>query len=422
MNNNNISIFLDTIVSRGFIHQTTDLNLLRKSYSKIIGYTGFDCTADTLHVGSLLQLMLLRWLQKTGNKPIVLIGGGTTKIGDPSGKDATRKILDQTLINKNANGLKNIIKNFIDFNDTNNGAILVDNSSWLDNLNYIDFLRNFGCHFSVNRMLTFDSVKTRLDREQNLSFLEFNYMITQAYDFYILNQKFNCNVQFGGSDQWGNIINGIDLIKKTSSNNLAKSVHAITSPLITTANGNKMGKTANGAIWLSENHLPVFDFWQFWRNTADDDVCKFLKLFTEIDLSEIKKYENIRGEEINEIKIILANEVTKITHGKIKSNEAHKASKEILEKGWSNDGIPNAEIERKLLSLGVPAFQIFSYKNILCKSNSEARRLIKQGGAKINGEKIKDFNTIINDSYLKNENCLYISAGTKRHALIKAID
>ncbi len=419
---NNIKDFLNIISSRGFVHQTTDLDLLKKDYSKIIGYTGFDCTAETLHVGSLLQLMLLRWLQKTENKPIVLIGGGTTKIGDPSGKDETRKILDQKLINHNAQGLKNIIKKFIDFNESSSGAILVDNSSWLDNLNYINFLRDFGCHFSVNRMLSFDSVKTRLEREQNLSFLEFNYMITQAYDFYFLNKKFNCNVQFGGSDQWGNIINGIDLIKKTTTGTVTNQVHAITSPLITNSNGSKMGKTATGAIWLSEEHLSVFDYWQFWRNTSDEDVCKFLKLFTEIELSQIKKYENIKGEEINEIKILLANEVTKITHGKTKSEEALKASKEILEKGWSNDSIPKTEIDKKSLSKGLSAFHIFSYNKILCTSNSEARRLIQQGGAKINGKKITDFNIIIDDSYIIEENCLYISAGTKRHALIKVID
>ena len=417
-----IKDFLEIIKSRGFIHQTTDLNLLQKEHLRIIGYTGFDCTAETLHVGSLLQLMLLRWLQKTENKPIVLIGGGTTKIGDPSGKDTTRKILEQSLINKNADGIRNIIERFIDFNENHNGAILVNNASWLDDLNYIKFLRNFGCHFSVNRMLTFDSVKTRLEREQNLSFLEFNYMITQAYDYYILNKDYGCNVQFGGSDQWGNIVNGIDLVRKTSENEKSPQVHAITSPLITTANGNKMGKTANGAIWLSETHFSVFDFWQFWRNTNDADVFRFLKLFTEIELNEIKRYEKLKGAELNEVKIILANEVTKVTHGNNKSLQALQASKEIKEKGWSKESIPNTNLKKEFLVKGIPAFQIFSLSTLLCQSNSEARRLIKQGGAKINGKKITDFNKIIDESYIKENNSLYISAGSKRHALIKIID
>ena len=284
----NIKEFINIIKTRGFIHQTTDLEELQSSYEKIIGYTGFDCTSNTLHVGSLLQLMLLKWLQKTGNKPIVLIGGGTTKIGDPSGKDSTRKILTSNEINSNSKGIKSVIERFINFNDSANGAKLVNNEDWLDNLNYIDFLRNFGKYFSVNRMLTFDSVKTRLEREQNLSFLEFNYMITQAYDYFFLNKNFNCNVQFGGSDQWGNIINGIDLIKKAADKKI-NNVHAITSPLITTANGKKMGKTDKRAIWLSEEHLPVFDFWQFWINNVDEDVIKFLKLFTEISTNEISK-------------------------------------------------------------------------------------------------------------------------------------
>ncbi len=285
---NNIKDFLHIIKSRGFVNQTTDLDLLYKENDKIIGYTGFDCTSDTLHVGSLLQLMLLRWLQKTNNKPIVLLGGGTTKIGDPSGKDTTRKILSENQIKLNTEGIKKAIQKYINFTEKDNGALLADNSLWLDDLNYIDFLRNFGKHFSVNRMLTFDSVKTRLDRKQNLSFLEFNYMITQAYDYYYLNKNYDCNVQFGGSDQWGNIVNGIDLVKRANPSK-KESVHAITSPLITTSDGKKMGKTAKGAIWLSEDHLSVFDFWQFWRNTMDEDVIKFLKIFTELELQEIDK-------------------------------------------------------------------------------------------------------------------------------------
>ena len=417
-----ISEFLSIIQARGFIHQTTDLNSLKENYNKIVGYIGFDCTANTLHVGSLLQIMLLRWLQKTNNKPIVLIGGGTTKIGDPSGKDETRKILSQEQINLNVNGIKNVIKKFIKFDHSDNGAILLDNAEWLDKLNYIDFLRNYGRYFSVNRMLSFDSIKTRLDREQNLSFLEFNYMITQAYDFYVLNKKYNCNVQFGGSDQWGNIINGIDLIKKIKSDKNKYQVHAITSPLITTSSGNKMGKTASGAIWLSEKDFSVFDFWQFWRNTADQDVVKFLKLFTDISLEEINKYDNLKGEELNQVKIILANEITAITHGKKKATDAQRASEEILSKGWTLQNISSTKIKMKDLNEGIPVYKIFAFDNILCKSNSEARRLIKQGGAKLNGIKITDENMKVNTNLIGKDNSIHISAGTKRHALIKIID
>ena len=416
-----IKEFVNILKTRGFIHQTTDLNELENNYDKIIGYTGFDCTSNTLHVGSLLQLMLLRWLQKTGNKPIILLGGGTTKIGDPSGKDSTRKILSSNEININSKGIKNVIGKFIKFNDNDNGAKLVNNEEWLDNLNYIDFLRNFGRYFSVNRMLTFDSVKTRLDREQNLSFLEFNYMITQAYDFYYLNKNFNCNVQFGGSDQWGNIINGIDLIKKVASDN-TNNVHAITSPLITTANGKKMGKTDKGAIWLSEEHLPVFDFWQFWRNTVDQDVIKFLKLFTEIDLTEISKLEKLKGEEINEAKILLANSITELTHGKEKSKNISNSAKEIMNNQVGLTNLPTVDMNFSILKEGIHIYKIFALKKILCQSNSDARRLISQGAARINGKKVTDYNYLITEKDLLKNNTIQVSIGKKKHALVKIID
>ena len=418
---NNIKEFLNVLSARGFIHQTTDLENLIHQNKLITGYTGFDCTANCLHVGSLLQLMLLRWLQNTGNKPIVLIGGGTTKIGDPSGKDETRKILNESTIAKNLKGIEQVILKFIKFNKTANGAILVNNSEWLDNLNYIDFLRNFGRHFSVNRMLSFDSVKTRLDRQQNLSFLEFNYMIIQAYDYYYLNKKFSCNVQFGGSDQWGNIINGIDLIKKTSVlENKNTNVHAITSPLITNSNGQKMGKTATGAVWLSEKYTSVFDFWQFWRNTTDIDVVKFLKLFTEIELGEISKLEKLEGEELNEAKIILANSVTEIVHGKEQANLAARSSFSLFEDGIRNNShnLPSVNISLSLLENGIPIYKIFTAKNILCKSNSDARRLIKQGGAKLNGKRISDSNYLVTKDDIQEEKLMFISAGTKRHAVV----
>ena len=417
---NNIKEFINIIKTRGFIHQTTDLEELQSNHKKIIGYTGFDCTSNTLHVGSLLQLMLLKWLQKTGNKPIVLLGGGTTKIGDPSGKDSTRKILSSNEINSNSKGIRRVIERFIDFNDSANGAKLVNNEDWLDDLNYIDFLRNFGKYFSVNRMLTFDSVKTRLDREQNLSFLEFNYMITQAYDYYYLNKNFNCNVQFGGSDQWGNIINGIDLIKKVSNKNI-NNVHAITSPLITTANGKKMGKTDQGAIWLSEEYLSVFDFWQFWRNTVDEDVIKFLKLFTEIDLNEISKLEKLEGEEINEAKVLLANSITELAHGKEKSRNAFNSAKEIMNKQVGISNLPSVNINLSILKNGIQIYKVLTIENILCQSNSDARRLISQGAAKINGKKISDFNYLITEKDLLENNTIQVSVGKKKHALLKII-
>ena len=416
----NIKEFINIIRTRGFIHQTTDLEELQSNNKKIVGYTGFDCTSNTLHVGSLLQLMLLKWLQKTGNKPIVLLGGGTTKIGDPSGKDSTRKILSSNEINSNSKGIRKVIERFIDFNDSANGAKLVNNEDWLDDLNYIDFLRNFGKYFSVNRMLTFDSVKTRLEREQNLSFLEFNYMITQAYDYYYLNKNFKCNVQFGGSDQWGNIINGIDLIKKVADKNI-NNVHAITSPLITTANGKKMGKTDQGAIWLSEEHLPVFDFWQFWRNTVDEDVIKFLKLFTEIDLNEIAKLEKLEGEEINEAKVLLANSITELAHGKEKSRNAFNSAKEIMNKQVGISNLPSVNIDLSILKDGIQIYKILTIENILCQSNSDARRLISQGAAKINGKKISDFNYLITEKDLLENNTIQVSIGKKKHALVKII-
>lgn len=412
--------FIDILRERGFIHQTTDIDDLINNNNKIIGYTGFDCTADCLHVGSLLQIMILRWLQKTDNQPIILIGGGTTKIGDPSGKDETRKILNNKSIAHNSQGIKNIVKKFINFGDNNSDALMLDNAEWLDELNYIDFLRYYGCHFSVNRMLSFDSVKTRLERQQNLSFLEFNYMITQAYDYLVLNDRYNCNVQFGGSDQWGNIINGIDLIKKVNTKNKKSfNAHAITSPLITTADGKKMGKTASGAIWLSEDKLSIFDFWQFWRNTLDEDVIKFLRLFTEIDISEVNKLSKLKGQEINQAKIILANAVTQIAYGKDSAVKAEESSKGSKEKEWDENLLPFTKLDKEIIKRGIPAYKIFSLNEILCKSNSDARRLIQQGGAKINGEKITDFNKLIDETYLVESDSIYISAGSKRKALIK---
>ncbi len=418
---NRIKEFLGIIKSRGFLHQTTDLDLLINDYDKIIGYTGFDCTSNTLHVGSLLQLMLLRWLQKTNNKPIILLGGGTTKIGDPSGKDSTRKILSNIEIKDNTKGIKKVIEKYITFNNTSQGAILVNNADWLDELNYISFLRDYGKYFSVNRMLTFDSVKTRLDREQNLSFLEFNYMVTQAYDYFHLFKNFNCNVQFGGSDQWGNIVNGIDLIKKSTTDS-KRNVHAITSPLITTANGKKMGKTNNGAVWLSEDYLSVFDYWQYWRNTLDEDVIKFLKIFTEIELNEISKLEKLKGEEINDAKILLANSITTLTHGKSKCELVLKSINNVMNNEIGNNSLPSVNLNLSEVKNGIQAYKVFCLDSILCKSNSDARRLINQGAAKINGKKISDFNYLISTKDIEKNNIIQISIGKKKHALINIID
>ena len=310
MEKNIKSAFLKIMIERGFIHQMTDKEGLDSECysSSITGYIGFDCTAPSLHVGSLIQIMMLRWFQKTGNKPIVLMGGGTTKIGDPSGKDAARPVLTSQIINDNKDSIKTIFEKFLNFGKEQNSALLIDNSIWLDKLNYISFLRDFGSSFSINKLINLDSVKIRLEREQNLSFLEFNYSLLQAFDFLKLNQEYNCQLQMGGSDQWGNIITGLDLVRKKNS----RQAFGLTSPLLTTSSGAKMGKSANGAVWLNENQLSNWDFWQYWRNTEDLDVIKFLKLFTELPMQEIEKLEKLKGSEINEAKIILANEVTKL--------------------------------------------------------------------------------------------------------------
>ncbi|MDB9762884.1 tyrosine--tRNA ligase, partial [Alphaproteobacteria bacterium] len=319
------SAFIQEITARGFIHQATDIDNLDKilfNENNIPAYIGFDCTAPSLHVGSLIQIMLLRWYQKTGHKPIVLLGGGTTLVGDPSGKDESRKLLTNEVIEKNATGIKNVFEKFINFDTETNSAVIVNNAEWLTKLNYIDFLRDFGKHFSINRMLGFDSVKLRLDREQTLSFLEFNYMILQGYDFYELKQRYNCILQMGGSDQWGNIINGIELNRRVHAHEEKSNLYGLTSHLITTASGSKMGKTANGAVWLNPVLCSPWDYWQFWRNTEDKDVVKFLKLFTEISIEEINKLEELQGADINEAKIILANAATSLLHGEDAKNKA----------------------------------------------------------------------------------------------------
>ena len=418
------SEFITEISLRGFIHQATDIDKLDKILSKgspSIGYIGFDCTAKSLHVGSLIQIMLLRWFQRLGHKPIVLLGGGTTLIGDPSGKDESRKLLNEEIISENSLNIKNIFKKFIDFDDyQEKNALIVDNAEWLKKLSYIDFLRKYGKHFSVNRMLNFDSVKLRLEREQNLSFLEFNYMILQAYDFLELNQRYNCIIQMGGSDQWGNIVNGVELNRRISAERKESSeLFGLTSPLITTSDGKKMGKTEKGAIWLDETLCSPWEYWQFWRNTSDKDVPKFLKLFTEIDLSEIKKLEKLKGEELNEAKKILATEATTLLHGKTNAIQSLNAAEDVFEKNKFENSLPSVEIERHIIKKSISIVELFSISGSLLSSKSEARRLIRGGGAKLNNETIKDENLIIDQSFFLNKDSIKLSAGKKRHINIK---
>tara|TARA_B100002051_G_scaffold115718_1_gene109984 strand:+ start:414 stop:1682 length:1269 start_codon:yes stop_codon:yes gene_type:complete len=418
---NSNSEFIKEITARGFIHQATDIDNLDKlldNQKKVPGYIGFDCTAPSLHVGSLIQIMLLRWYQKCGHTPIVLIGGGTTLIGDPSGKDESRKLLTNEIIKENTAGIKNVFKKFIKFEQANNSALIINNSEWLTKLNYINFLRDFGKHFSINRMLGFDSVKLRLDREQPLSFLEFNYMILQAYDFHELNKRYGCQLQMGGSDQWGNIINGVELHRRVSDNE-NKTLYGLTSPLITTSSGSKMGKTAKGAIWLNQDLCSPWDYWQFWRNTEDQDVIKFIKLFTEIEFNEIEKLKRLKGSEINDAKIILADAATKLLHGEKFAKEAKETANNLFNNEQVDANLPTIEISSEELNLGVPILDCFIKNNYLVKSKGDARRLIRGKGAKLNDEIITDENYILSQGDFNNKKEIKLSAGKKRHVLIK---
>lgn len=404
--------FLKEFKDRGYFYQCTDetdlSNLLEKE--KIKAYIGFDCTAESLHVGSLLQIMCLRLLQKNGHQPIVLLGGGTTRIGDPSGKDKTRKILDESEIEKNIKNIQNILKKFLDNDDPNTKPIYVNNYTWLKDLNYISFLRDIGKHFTINKMLTFDSVKLRLEREQSLSYMEFNYMILQAYDFLELNKKENCVLQIGGSDQWGNIVNGVELIKRYSNSQ----TYGLTTPLITLATGAKMGKTENGAIWLDEKYLSAYDYWQFWRNVDDRDVIKFLKMFTDIDISEINGLEE---KNINELKILLANKATAMLHGENAAQNSEQAAKEAFSGNSLGSNLPSVKIETRKLENNINIIDLI----ILSKaenSKSEIRRLIKGKAIKINDAVVLDEKFIINQE-LFSENYLKLSIGKKRHIKIE---
>jgi len=399
--------FIKEFKDRGFFYQCTDEKSLSKilDTEKIKGYIGFDCTAQSLHVGSLLQIMCLRQLQKYGHRPIVLLGGGTTRIGDPSGKDKTRKILDENEIENNIKSIEIVLKKFLSTNDKNTSPIFVNNYTWLKELNYISFLRDIGKHFTINKMLSFDSVKLRLDREQSLSYMEFNYMILQAYDFLELNKKENCLLQIGGSDQWGNIVNGVDLIKRHSS----KEVFGLTTPLITLASGTKMGKTESGAIWLDKDLLSSFDYWQFWRNTDDRDVIKFLKMFTDISTEKI---ENIKDQNINELKILLANEATKMLHGEEEAKKSEELAKSTFKENSTGENLPNHKISRDLIGKNIVNLIEYVSKDL---SKSEIRRLIKNNGIKIDNEKIENEQFEINQKIFENKGFIKLSIGRKKH-------
>ena len=399
--------FIREFKDRGYFYQCTDeaelSNVLNKKSIK--GYIGFDCTAQSLHVGSLLQIMCLRQLQKHGHQPIVLLGGGTTRIGDPSGKDKTRKILDENEIEKNIKSIELVLKKYLNTDNKKTSPIFVNNYSWLKELNYISFLRDIGKHFTINKMLSFDSVKLRLDREQSLSYMEFNYMILQAYDFLELNKKQNCLLQIGGSDQWGNIVNGVDLIKRYSS----KEVFGLTTPLITLASGAKMGKTESGAVWLDKNLLTTYDYWQFWRNTDDRDVTKFLKMFTDLSLEKI---EDIKNENINDLKILLANEATKMLHGEIETKKVEELAKSTFRENSTGEHLPSVKIGSDLI--GEDIISLIEHVNSEL-SKSEIRRLIQNNGIKIDNEKIEDGKLLISKKLFENKGFIKLSVGKKKH-------
>jgi len=404
--------FLKEFKDRGFFYQCTNEDDLSKllDKEKINGYIGFDCTAESLHVGSLLQIMCLRLLQKHGHRPIVLLGGGTTRIGDPSGKDKTRTILSEEEIEKNIKNIEKILKNFLDTKDPKIKPIFVNNYSWLKDLNYISFLRNIGKHFTINKMLSFDSVKTRLEREQSLSYMEFNYMILQAYDFLELNKKENCVLQMGGSDQWGNIINGVDLIKRHSN----KQAYGLTTPLITLASGAKMGKTVSGAIWLDENFLSPYDYWQFWRNIDDQDVLKFLKIFTDMNIDEIEKIKNIN---INELKILLANKATEMLHGELEAKNSEETAKQTFTDNSIGDNLPSVQINENELNGKITIIDLIILSK-LESSKSEIRRLIKGNGIRINNQVIDDEKLVISKDLFKNK-FIKLSLGKKKHVKVE---
>ncbi|MDB9715210.1 tyrosine--tRNA ligase [Amylibacter sp.] len=410
------SEFLQEMLSRGFLQDCTDMQRLDEKLLEgcMPAYIGFDATADSLHIGSLIQIMMLRWLQKTGHKPIPLMGGGTTKIGDPSGKDESRQLITTEIINENINGIQKVFEKYLSFGDNSNDAKIINNAEWLDKLNYIEFLRDIGKHFTINRMISMESVKLRLDREQPLTFLEFNYMLLQAYDFMELNNRYGVSLQMGGSDQWGNIVNGIDLTRRLNK----KSVFGLTTPLLTKADGSKMGKSANGAIWLNSEKLSPYEFWQFWRNTLDADVGKFLKLFTELPVSECDRLGSLEGQNINEAKIILANEVTKLCHGEEAALSSEKTAHKVFTEDSSDENLPTLEILNTEIIDGISFTQAL-VRTGLVSSGKEAKRIIAGGGARLNDQVINDAGFMLYAADL--HKTPKISASKKKHALIKVI-
>jgi len=408
------SDFLNILTERGFVHQCSDFAGLDAQLMKgpQAAYIGYDATGPSLHVGHLISIMMLAWFQKTGHRPITLMGGGTTKVGDPSGKDETRKLLSNQQINENIDSIKSVFSRFMTYGQ--DGAIMSNNAAWLDTLNYIEFLRDVGKHFSINRMMTMDSVKLRLEREQPLSFIEFNYMILQSYDFVELCKRHGAILQMGGADQWGNIVNGVDLGRRMHGQEL----YALTTPLLTTSSGAKMGKTAAGAVWLKEEMLSSYDYWQYWRNTEDADVGRFLKLFTFLPMGEIKKLEALGGAEINEAKKRLAFEVTKLLHGEAAAQAASETARKVFEEGASGGDLPTVAVSRADLSAGIPLTKLLVDAGF-AKSNGEARRLIEGGGASVNDNKIEDGGYKCTEDEVNADGAIKISSGKKKHALVK---
>jgi tyrosyl-tRNA synthetase len=407
------SEFMRVMMTRGYLADCTDYQALDEALVKgvVPAYIGYDATAASLHVGHLLNIMMLRWLQKTGHKPITLMGGGTTKVGDPSFRAEERPLLTNEKIDENIAGLKKVFGRYLDYSDAPTGAIMLNNAEWLDNLNYLEFLRDIGRHFSVNRMLSFESVKSRLDREQSLSFLEFNYMILQAYDFLEINRRYGCLLQMGGSDQWGNIINGIDLTRRV----LDHEIYGLTSPLLATSDGKKMGKSAGGAVWLNGDMLSPYEFWQFWRNTTDADVGRFLKLYTELPLEDCDRLGALSGSEINAAKIILANEVTSLLHGAEAAAAAAPTARAVFENGGVGEDLPTVSVSVEEIGEGLGIVQLFVRAG-LAASGKDAKRLILEGGAKLNDEIVTDAGLRIGAGHLADP--LKLTAGKKRHALV----
>jgi tyrosyl-tRNA synthetase len=408
--------FLRDFIARGYFHQCTDLEGLDSLAQKgpITGYIGFDATADSLHVGSLVQIMLLRRLQQHGHRPVVLMGGGTTKVGDPSGRDHSRKLLSEEDIARNIEGIRRIFARFLEFGEGAQNAVMANNAEWLDGLAYIPFLRDYGRHFSVNRMLSFDSVKLRLEREQPLTFLEFNYMVLQAYDFLELARRFDCVLQMGGSDQWGNILNGVELARRVEN----RSLFGLTTSLITTSGGAKMGKTAQGAVWLSPERLSPYEYWQYWRDTADADVDRFLRMFTDLPLEEIARLARLRGAELNAAKITLASEATALAHGREAAEAAAESARQTFGEGGAGEDLPRIEVASADLVRGVAAVDLL-HRSGLAASKGAARRLIKGGGARINGVTLADDSAVLTLSDVTPQGYIKLSAGKKKHALIR---